>query len=98
TLPAGTTVGYVLRTVDLTPYADGRVHKIRFSYSKPDGGYADINIDDISLNKGDALSVFSPGFESGLDWWTVTNKTNDKVVCNTETKTFSRSGNCAFRF
>lgn len=98
TLPAGLTAGYVLRTVDLTPYANGRVHKIRFSYSKPSGGLADINLDDISLYKGDALTIFSPGFESDNDWWTVVNKTGDKVVCNTATKTFSRSGNCAFRF
>jgi hypothetical protein len=98
TLPASLTGGYVLRTVDLTPYADGRVHRIRFSYTKPAGGFADINLDDISLYKGESITVFGPGFESDLDWWTVVNKTGDKVVCNTATATFSRSGNCAFRF
>ena len=98
TLPAGTTAGYVLRTVDLTPYADGRVHRIRFSYNKPAGGYADLNLDDISLFKGDEVTVFSPGFEGDTGSWEVLNGTADRVVCNTATKTFSRSGNCAFRF
>lgn len=98
TLPPGLTGGYVLRTVDLSAYADGRVHKIRFSYSKSDEGLADINLDDISLYKGDEITIFSPGFEVDNDWWTVVNKTGDKVVCNTATKTFSRSGYCAFRF
>jgi hypothetical protein len=98
TLPASLTGGYVLRTVDLTPYADGRVHRIRFSYSKPAGGLADINLDDISLYKGEEITLFSPGFEGDTGTWQVANGTNDKVVCNTATKTFSRSGNCAFRF
>lgn len=98
TFPAGTTVGYALRIVNLTPYADGRVHKIRFSYSKPSGGSADINIDDISLYKGESIAIPDPGFEVGSDWWTVVNKTADKVACNTATKTISHSGDCAFRF
>jgi hypothetical protein len=98
TLPAGLTGGYVLRTVDLSAYADGRVHKIRFNYSKPGTGLADINLDDISLHKGDEIALFSPGFEGDTGWWQVVNGTNDKVVCNTLTKTFSRSGDCAFRF
>ena len=98
TLPAGLTGGYLLRTVDLSAYADGRVHRIRFSYSKPAGGLADINLDDISLYKGGAITVFSPGFEDDSASWSVVNGTKDKVVCNTATKTFSRSGSCAFRF
>lgn len=98
TLPGGITYSYALRTVDLSAYADGRVHKIRFSYSKPAGGLADISLDDIRLYKGEDLTIFSPGFEGDTDSWDVVNKTQDKVVCNTATKTFSRSGACAFRF
>lgn len=98
TLPAGLTGGYVLRTVDLTAYADGRAHKIRFSYSKPDGGLADINLDDISLNKGDEVYVADSGFEDASDWWTVTNKTGDKVICSLVLPTVGHGGNCAFRF
>lgn len=98
TLPTTETANYILRSVDLTPYADGKVHKIRFSYSKPGGGYADINIDSITLYKGESVPIFSEGFEDIVEGWIVKNATGDKVKCNTDSKSYSRSGDCAFMF
>ncbi len=37
-------------------------------------------------------------FEQNLDGWTLKNASSDKVKCNTETKTYSYKGDCAFRF
>jgi hypothetical protein len=97
TLP-GVNAGYVERFVDLSAFADGRTHKLRFSYSKPNGGYADVNIDSLALYKGDDLSPFGAGFESDTEFWTVKNGTGDKVVCSKPGKVFGFSGDCAFRF
>lgn len=97
-LPAGVTAGYVLRSVDLTAYADGAVHKLRFDYSKPAGGFADLNLDDVELYKGQAIYVDNPGFESPSSSWLVSYSTGDKIVCRTAAPMLSYHGNCAFRF
>ncbi|MBK8304668.1 MAG: carboxypeptidase regulatory-like domain-containing protein [Chloracidobacterium sp.] len=42
---------YVKRTVDLTPYADGGQHLLRFEFSQPGGATLDIfSIDDVSVS------------------------------------------------
>jgi hypothetical protein len=42
--------------------------------------------------------LLNGGFEEGLTAWEVRNPSKDKVKCNKPTKSFARSGECAFMF
>jgi hypothetical protein len=42
--------------------------------------------------------LLNGGFEEGLTAWEIKNPTKDKVKCNKPTKSFARSGECAFMF
>jgi hypothetical protein len=46
----------------------------------------------------EAELLWNGDFETNLDGWTVTNKSKDRLKCNTETRQFARTGNCAYRF
>jgi hypothetical protein len=50
TEPTAAEGGYTLRTVDLTAFADGASHTIKFLYTQPaNGGNASFNVDDATL-------------------------------------------------
>ncbi len=47
--PATAETGYSQRTVDLSAFADGASHTIRFHYESPAGGNSSFNLDDVTL-------------------------------------------------
>jgi hypothetical protein len=86
--------------VDLTAYADGLAHVIRFDYAKDNGtSTGNISVDDIVLYKGEGNRIANGDMEdlSGSDW-TIFNESGDKQKCDNDPKFFSYTGNCAFVF
>ncbi|MGB3005701.1 MAG: hypothetical protein WBC06_04275, partial [Chitinophagaceae bacterium] len=68
--PATAEAAYVLRTLDLTAFANDLPHTIRFEYTNPAGsGNSNFNLDDVSLDivclAGGCTGVPSPGFITG---------------------------------
>ena len=62
--PASAEVGYTLRTLDLTAFADGLDHQIEFAYEKPvGGGIANYNLDDAALVLTQIPQLEDGGFE-----------------------------------
>ena len=52
-----------------------------------------------TVTDNDAANLIANGdFESGVAPWTVRNKTGDKVLCDTATRSIAYAGSCAFRF
>jgi hypothetical protein len=50
TEPSSAESGYTQRTVDVSAYADGATHSLRFEYSRPEGAASDnFTLDDVSL-------------------------------------------------
>jgi hypothetical protein len=51
TEPSVAELGYTLRSVDLTAFADGAAHEVKFLYNQPaGGGTGNFSVDDISLD------------------------------------------------
>lgn len=94
------TGGYVSRFLDISAYADGGVHTIRFDYVQSGtGSTTNWSVDDVTLYGFLPAVVLNSDFESvTVDPWTVSNGTGDKLKCNKPGKTFSHTGDCAFRF
>lgn len=94
------TVGYVSRFVNISAYADGGVHTIRFDYVQSGtGSTTNWSVDDVTLYGFLPAVVLNSDFETDpVDPWTVSNGTGDKLKCNKPGKTFSHTGDCAFRF
>jgi subtilisin-like proprotein convertase family protein len=68
TEPAVAETGYTLRTLNLTSFADGLPHIIRFEYDNPAGsGNSNFSVDDVSLDVvcASCTGVPSPGFITG---------------------------------
>jgi hypothetical protein len=94
-----TNVGYAQVLNSLNTYADGQQHTLSFEWEQSTVGNIRWNIDDIKFYPDSSFPVLgNTGFEFSMTNWTVTNKTGDKLKCDTISKTFAYTDNCAFRF
>jgi hypothetical protein len=63
--------------------------------------YAGLAVPDVTatITDNDAANLIANGdFESGTAPWKVKNKTGDKVLCDTATRSVAYAGSCAFKF
>jgi hypothetical protein len=58
--PATAEDAYTQRTVDLSAFADGGSHTLKLDYVNPTDGYANFNVDDVSLDSVPAPDTTAP--------------------------------------
>lgn len=86
---------YIFLSADVTPYLNGQVRTLSFRFDKGEG-FVFLNLDQISLYIGSSYNwVNFDGFDAA---WSIKRASNDKVVCNTDTRILSYNGTCALEF